>query len=136
MEYENILIDLIEKDKYDVFLTIKKYIEEHAPMEQIFKEQKVRTKKWKYELKFVQGRKTFCGFYFADHCLGFMLIFGKEERNQIEQVRKQFSSPFLKQYDETETYHDGKWLMLELEDLFFFEDIKKLLMIKSKPNKK
>ena len=136
MEYENILIDLIGKDKYDVFLTIKKYIEEHAPMEQIFKEQKVRTKKWKYELKFVQGSKTFCGFYFADHCLGFMLIFGKEERNQIEQVRKQFSSPFLKQYDETETYHDGKWLMLELEDLFFFEDIKKLLMIKSKPNKK
>ena len=55
---------------------------------------------------FVQGRKTFCGFYFADHCLGFMLIFGKEERNQIEQVRKQFSSTLLKQYDETETYHD------------------------------
>lgn len=49
MEYENILIDLIGKDKYGVFLTIKKYIEEHAPMEQIFKEQKVRTKKWKYE---------------------------------------------------------------------------------------
>ena len=65
-----------------------------------------------------------------------MLIFGKEERNQIEQVRKHFSSPLLKQYDETEAYHDGKWLMLELEDLFFFEDIKKLLMIKSKPNKK
>lgn len=65
-----------------------------------------------------------------------MLIFGKEERNQIEQAKKQFSSLFLKQYDETETYHNGKWLMLELEDLFFFEDIKKLLMIKSKPNKK
>lgn len=104
-------------------------------MEQIFKEQNVKTKKWKYELKFVKSGKTFCGFYFANNCLGFMLIFGKEERNKIEDARKQFSNKLLQLYDETETYHDGKWLMLELENLLLFDDIKKLLMIKKKSNR-
>lgn len=135
MEDEKILIDLISRERYDLFLTIKDYIEENYDMEQIFKEQRIKTKKWKYELKFVKGQKTFCGFYFADQCLGFMLIFGKEERNKIEAIRKQLSHKLLELYDETEIYHDGRWFMLELNDLSLWEDIKELLTIKRKPNK-
>lgn len=39
-------------------------------------------------------------------------------------------------YKNTTTYHDGKWVMIELKDLSLLEDIKKLLLIKRKPNKK
>ena len=39
-------------------------------------------------------------------------------------------------YDETETYHDGKWLMFEPVDNKFFDDFIALLAIKRKPNRK
>jgi len=39
-------------------------------------------------------------------------------------------------YDETKTYHDGKWLMFEPTDTALFDDFVKLLGIKRKPNKK
>lgn len=126
---------LIGEDKYHCFLTIKEYIEEHYDLKQTFKEQKVKTKKWKYELKFTKGSKTFCGFYFTTHCFGFMIILGKEERMKVDAIKEQLSNEFIKLYDETQTYHDGKWLMLELDNLDLWEDIKKLLSIKRKPNK-
>ena len=135
MEYEKTLINLIGKDKYDVFLEIKDYIENNYNVEQTLKEQKVKTKKWKYELKFVKGTKTFCGFYFTDNCLGLMMIFGKDERNKVEDIRDELSNDLLLLYDETKTYHDGKWLMLELDDLSLFEDIKRLLLVKRKRDK-
>ena len=39
-------------------------------------------------------------------------------------------------YDETKTYHDGKWLMFEPTDTTLFDDFVKLLRIKRKPNRK
>ena len=38
-------------------------------------------------------------------------------------------------YDETRTYHDGKWLMFEPEDTSLFDDFIRLLGIKRKPNR-
>lgn len=132
---EDLLIPIIGENKYHSFLVIKEYIENHYEVQQVLKEQKIKTKKWKYELKFSKGSKTFCSFYFTDHCLGFMIIFGKEERAKVEQIRNQLSNELLTLYDETQTYHDGKWFMLELENLDFFEDIKTLLAIKRKMKK-
>ena len=39
-------------------------------------------------------------------------------------------------YDETQTYHDGKWLMFEPTDTSLFDDFIRLLGIKRKPNRK
>jgi len=39
-------------------------------------------------------------------------------------------------YEESQTYHDGKWLMFEPKDQALFDDFMKLLRIKRKPNKK
>jgi len=36
---------------------------------------------------------------------------------------------------EAKTYHDGKWIMFELVDNTLFDDMRKLLAIKRKPNK-
>ncbi len=101
----------------------------------IWKRQKIKTKKWKYEYKISKGSKTFCGFYVTDDCLGFMIIFGKDERKRVDEIRNQLSNQLLDIYDKTETYHDGKWVMLELNDMSLYEDILKLLLVKSKPNK-
>ena len=93
-------------------------------------------KKWVYEYKFKKGGKTLCAFYFKQNVLGFMIIFGKDERTKVEEIRKELSSDVLETYDNAQTFHDGKWVMFEITDDSLLEDLKKLLLIKRKPNRK
>ena len=93
-------------------------------------------KKWVYEYKFKKGGKTLCAFYFKENVLGFMIIFGKDERTKVEEIRKEFSPDVLETYDNAQTFHDGKWVMFEITDDSLLEDLKKLLLIKRKPNRK
>lgn len=93
-------------------------------------------KKWVYEYKFKKGGKTLCAFYFKENVLGFMIIFGKDERTKVEEIRKELSPDVLETYDNAQTFHDGKWVMFEITDDSLLEDLKKLLLIKRKPNRK
>lgn len=90
-------------------------------------------KKWTYEYKFRKSGKTLCAFYFKENTLGFMIIFGKDERIKVEEIRNELSSDVIKTYDDAQTFHDGKWVMLNITDYSISEDIKKLLFIKRKP---
>jgi len=126
---------LVGSEKLEICDVICEYIADTYNLESIFNEINRKSTEYKYELKFVKGRKKFCGLYFAPDGLGLLIIFGKTERTKVENVREQLSDKLLKLYDEEKTYHDGKWLMLELEDLSLLEDIKKLLLVKRKPDK-
>ena len=65
-----------------------------------------------------------------------MIIFGKDERSKVEDIRDMLSDAVCRQYDEAQTYHDGKWVMFEPIDVTEFDDYMKLLAIKRKPNRK
>ena len=68
--------------------------------------------------------------------MGFMVILGKDERLKFEADRENYSKEVQRIYDETQTYHDGKWLMFEPTDTALFDDFIRLLRIKRKPNRK
>lgn len=89
-----------------------------------------------YECKFRKNNKTLCALYARKQQFGFMIIFGKAEREKFELVREEFSKEIQHIYDESTTYHDGKWMMIEVFDNSLLEDIKKLILIKKKVNKK
>lgn len=93
-------------------------------------------KSWKYEYKYRRGGKTLCALYARENCFGFMLIFGKNEREKFESDRQSYSNAVKNVYDDVTTYHDGKWMMFDMTDVSIFEDLKKLLAIKRKPNRK
>ena len=65
-----------------------------------------------------------------------MIILGKDEQLKFDTDRNNYSKEVQKVYDETKTYHDGKWLMFEPTDIALFDDFVKLLGIKRKPNRK
>ena len=66
-----------------------------------------------------------------------MIIFGKDERRKFEDIRDTLSNATVcRQYDEAQTYHDGKWVMFEPTDTTEFDDYMKLLAIKRKTNRK
>lgn len=134
---ENIKKEELEKlvgiNKVSIFYDIVGEITKLYDMEQKWNN---GGKKWSYEYKFRKGGKTLCAFYFKDNTLGFMIIFGKEERVKVEKIRNELSSIVLETYDNAETFHDGKWVMFNITDNSIIEDLKKLLFIKRKPNRK
>ncbi len=93
-------------------------------------------KAWTYEYKYRRGGKTLCALYARENCVGFMIILGKDERLKFEKDKENYSKEVQRIYDETQTYHDGKWMMFEPIDTSLFDDFIRLLRIKRKPNKK
>ncbi len=121
---------LVGINKVNIFYHITDVITSLYETEQIWNN---GGKKWTYEYKFRKSGKTLCAFYFKENTLGFMIIFGKDERIIVEEIRNELSSDVIKTYDDAQTFHDGKWVMLNITDYSISEDIKKLLFIKRKP---
>ena len=123
---------LTGKKLYDLWISLHQLIEQKYNMEQMWNH---GGKKWTYEYKYRRGGKTLCALYAKEQTIGFMVILGKDERTKFESMREMFSNAAQKIYDETTTFHDGKWLMFELKDTSLFNDIERLLSIKRKPNR-
>lgn len=124
---------LVGQDLYDVWQKLCIAIEEKYDMECLWNK---GGKAWTYEYKYRRGGKTLCALYAKENCVGFMIIFGKDERAKVEAVREKLSEEVQKNYDEAKTYHDGKWVMFEPVDTSTFDDFIQLLAIKRKPNRK
>ena len=65
-----------------------------------------------------------------------MIILGRDERAKFELERDRYSKEVQRIYDESQTYHDGKWMMFEPVDATLFDDLIRLLNIKRRPNRK
>lgn len=49
-----------------------------------------------------------------------MVTLGKDERARFEADRSEYSESIQTVYDDSKTYHDGKWLMFEPVDTYMF----------------
>lgn len=65
-----------------------------------------------------------------------MIILGKDGRLKFEKDRGSYAKEFQGIYDETQTYHDGKYRMFEPTDTSLFDDFIRLLRIKRLPNRR
>ena len=126
------LSNLVSKPLYVVWNKLVALIDENYDMERLWNS---GGKVWKYEYKYRRGGKTLCSLYARENCIGFMVIFGKDERTKFEADRVDYLEETRVVYDQAKTYHDGKWMMFEPKDTSMFNDFLKLLSIKRKPNK-
>ena len=124
---------LIGQELYCVWTSLCQLIEQKYEMERLWNK---GYKAWDYEYKYRRGGKTLCALYAKKNAFGFMIVFGKAEREKFETQRELFSKEMQEIYDNATTYHDGKWMMLEPKDTAMLNDIESLLLIKRKPNKK
>lgn len=130
---QSAMIELLGQSLFEVWQQLCSMIDEKYEMERLWN---TGGKKWTYEYKYRRGGKTLCTLYAREKCIGFMIIFGKDERAKFEDIRDTLSASICRQYDEAKTYRDGKWVMFEPTDTAEFDDYIKLLAIKRKPNKK
>ena len=91
---------------------------------------------WIYEYKYRRGGNTLCTFYAKQGIANILITLGKAEREKVELKREDFSPLLLTLYDETKTYHDGKWLWIPIDEVLSMDDIINLLKIKRRPNRK
>lgn len=124
---------LLSEPLFEVWSTLCTMVEKEYDMECLWNN---GGKAWKYEYKYRRGGKTLCTLYAKENCIGFMIIFGKKERELLENDRQHYSAEVQKIYDEATTYHDGKWVMFHPNDTSMLEDFMRLLKIKKKPNRK
>ena len=111
------MVALIGQPLYAVWQELCAVIDEKYDMECLWNN---GGKAWTYEYKYRRGGKTLCALYARENCVGFMVILGKDERTKFEAGRNNYSELVQKIYDETKTYHDGKWLMFEPVDTSLF----------------
>lgn len=129
---EKEMMELVGESLYDVWNKLCVLIDENYDMDRLWDK---GGKAWKYEYKYRRGGKTLCALYARENCVGFMIILGKDERLKFEADRESYSKEVQEIYDETKTYHDGKWIMFEPVDTSLFQDFIGLLRIKRKPNR-
>ena len=130
---QSTMTELLGQPLFAVWQELCSAIDEKYDMERLWN---TGGKNWVYEYKYRRGGKTLCSLYAKKNSLGFMIIFGKDERAKFEAERNDYSQQVQKIYDEAKTYRDGKWVMYEPTDTSMFQDFIKLLGIKRKPNKK
>ena len=105
---------LIGQSLYEIWNKLCALIDEKYDMECLWNK---GGKDWDYEYKYRRGGKTLCALYARESCIGFMIIFGKNERLKFEEERANFSKEVQKSYDEAKTYHDGKWVQVVIFQL-------------------
>ena len=130
---QSTMTELLGQSLYEVWQALCLTIDEKYEMDRIWNN---GGKNWIYEYKYRRGGKTLCSLYAKSNCIGFMIIFGKDERIKFEEIRDTLSNAVCRRYDEAKTYHDGKWVMFEPTNTAEFNDYMKLLTIKRKPNRK
>lgn len=125
-----VMTALLGRSLYEVWNKLCALIDEHYDMDRLWGK---GGKAWKYEYKYRRGGKTLCALYARENCVGFMIVFGKDERSEFEAEKENYSREVREIYDNAHTYRDGKWIMFEPTDTSLFDDFIKLLSIKRKP---
>ena len=127
------LENLLGKERFEAWNAVCSAIDALYDMDTLWND---GGKKWDYEYKYRRGGKTLCALYAREKCFGVLIIFGNDERAKFEAVRSQYSDTVQSIYDAATTYHDGKWMMVEMDDNSLLDEVIRLLAIKRKPNRK
>ena len=104
-------------------------------MDELWEEGKPTHKHYN-NLRFRRGGKTLVTLCIREGYFIACIVLGKEEREKFDEQREAFGPVARKVYDETHTYHDGKWIGFDVRDESLIDDMIRLLHIKRKPNRK
>ena len=78
------MAELLGQPLFEVWQALCAAIDESYEMDRVWN---TGGRDWTYEYKYRRGGKTLCCLYARNHCVGFMIIFGKAEREKLEEIR-------------------------------------------------
>jgi hypothetical protein len=77
--------------------------------------------------------KAFCSLVPAYGLFSVLVVLGGPEREKFEERRHSWTPHLVKLYDETQTYHDGKWLTVAISSANQRHEVTELLSMKRPP---
>ncbi|MDO9198490.1 DUF3788 domain-containing protein [Rhodoferax sp.] len=121
----------VGKDAYKYWEQITQLIEQNYPG--------VFTPEWLYggkkhgwSLRYKKS-KSFCTLIPEKNRFALLIVFGAEDRKKVESLRNGLTKKTQNEYDQATTYHDGKWLLLEIDTDSVVKDVMLLLAAKRRP---
>lgn len=87
-------------------------------------------------IRFRQGKKTIVSINLHKNYYEVQLVLGKAEREKFEAIKQELPLEIQDLYEKERTLHDGKWLLIRVDNLHTWEAVKKLILLKKKPNRK
>jgi len=82
------------------------------------------------------GDRLIFGIHNSGSCFDFLIIFNKEEQTELEARRNEFPTEILSAYDPKCHGDTGQSVRISVADMETWEAVKKLMLIKMKPNRK
>lgn len=76
--------------------------------------------------------KSFCTLIPEKNRFALLIVFGAEERKKVEEIRDNLSTQTQEEYDNATTYHDGKWVLLSVDNDTVVKDVEQFLAVKRK----
>lgn len=115
-----------------LWLTIRKFIEDSFDFspELIF-----FTKKYGWSIRYRKNKKTLCYLFPEKESFSILLVLGSKEAEQIDSTKELLSKTVKRVFEETEQFHDGRWLWIRTIEESDISSIKLLLGAKKKPFK-
>lgn len=131
-DYENIIKFIGSKKVQDTWKNLLAFIDNSYNLD---KKILFGGKKYGWAVQYKKSKKTIVTIFPERESLTVLLIFGKSELEKIYDIKGEFSKPIIDQIDNTEQFHDGKWVWIKYQNGFVIDDIKELIKIKRKPDR-
>lgn len=86
-------------------------------------------------IRYRKNGKTLVSIFPEKDAFSVVLVYGKKEVIIFDSQRQIFDSYLTTIFDDTPQLHDGRWMLITLQDNTYLSDLEKMIMIK-KPVKK
>jgi hypothetical protein len=124
----------IGRENHELWRQLVNWISQNYP--DVFSPEWIRSgKKSGWYLRYKKS-KSFCQLIPRKNQFIVLVTFGGNEREKVEVIKEELSLQTQKEYNKAETFHDGKWLYLIVNNKSTLTDIQKLLSVKRKIKKK
>ena len=87
-------------------------------------------KKFGVMLRYRRNGKTLISIFPEKNAFSVILIYGKKEVIMFNAQRESFDTYFTSVFDNTPQLHDGRWMLITIEDENLLPELAKMIMIK------
>lgn len=118
---------IAQKEAVQAFDSLLDFLNENYNFEQ---EISFGGKNYGVIIRYRKNGKTLVSILPEKEAFSVILIYGKKEVITFNAYRESFSSHFTTIFDQTPQLHDGKWMLIRVEDGSLLQELERMIMIK------
>lgn len=114
----------------EFWLDINKYIEKNFCF---IPELIYFTKKYGWSIRYRHSKRTLCYLFPENNSFSVLIVLGSKEAEQINSIKDLLNETVKQVFENTEQFHDGRWMWIRVKEMSDTLSIRLLLAAKKKP---